>query len=118
MDEVRQKKIESQLQEEISRMIMRGEVKDPRISKLLTVSGASIAADMAYAKIRISAVSDDIPLQKAVDALNHAAGYIQKLLAKRIRLRFTPKLTFLPDTSVREGFAVNELIDQANREET
>ncbi len=118
MDEVRQRKLESQLQEEISRMIMRQEVKDPRISTLLTVSGVSISPDMAYAKVRVSAVSDDLPLHTAVEALNHAAGFIQKLLASKIRLRFTPRLTFLEDTSVREGFEINQLIDRVTREDT
>jgi len=41
-----------------------------------------------------------------VDALNHAAGYIQMVLSKRISLRVFPRLHFLRDDSMENGFRI------------
>jgi len=112
LDETRKKRVESQVRDEISKMIMKGEVKDPRISPLLSLTGVTVSADLNYAKVRVSAVSEDISLENSVEALNHAAGHIQKLLGRRVRFRFVPKLTFVADTSIRDGFLLNQKIEE------
>ncbi|MFW5769333.1 MAG: 30S ribosome-binding factor RbfA, partial [Spirochaetota bacterium] len=50
---------------------------------------------------------------EAVDALNHASGFVQKQLGKKLKTRNTPKLTFIADTSVKEGFRINKLIEDS-----
>lgn len=116
MDETRKRRVESQIREEISKMIMKGEVKDPRVSSLLSISSVDVSSDLNYAKVKVSAVSDDIPLTQAVTALNHGAGHIQRLLSKRVHFRFIPKLTFKADTSLKDGFAINQMIDEITGE--
>ena len=48
-----------------------------------------------------------------MSALNGASGYLRKLLASSIKLRITPKLTFLFDESGRRGQHLSALIDYA-----
>jgi ribosome-binding factor A len=54
MWEIRKKKLESLLKEQISILIQKGEIKDPRINSFVIVTGADITRDLKYAKIFIS----------------------------------------------------------------
>ena len=46
------------------------------------------------------------PSRKAWTALNHAAGFIQRVLSKRMSLRIFPRLTFVVDDSMENGFRI------------
>jgi ribosome-binding factor A len=106
MPEIRLRRIESLLRSEISSMIVTGEIKDPRIEPLTTVTEVQISKDMSHAKVWISRFGDRESLSASVLALNHAAGYIQGVLAKRISLRVFPRLHFLRDDAMENGFRV------------
>ncbi len=116
LDELRLRRVESILTEEIASLIVRGGLKDPRISKLISVSGVSVSKDGAYAKVRVSGFVEDSELASAVAALNHAAGFIQRHVAAHVKSRNTPKLTFLADTSQRDGFDITQKIRDALEE--
>lgn len=112
MADFRLKKIESLLQREIGSIIVSGKVKDPRIDSLIGVNSVEVSKDAAYAKVFVSSFKSDAALLKAVDALNHAAGFIQNLLAKKLKMRHTPKLTFFKDTSIKEGLEMIHRIEK------
>jgi ribosome-binding factor A len=107
------KKIESVLLREISTYILEKRIKDPRIASHLTVNRAVVSKDLQYAKIYISSFETEQKLNKGVDGLNHAAGFIQNLLGKKLKTRNTPKLTFFADTSIKEGYEINKMIERA-----
>ena len=110
MSELRTKRIESLLKEEIASMVTMGEVKDPRIDGLLTVSDVSISKDYRHAKVYVSYFGELERLVRMVEALNHAAGFIQGVLGKRIRLRTMPKLRFVVDESLERGFRMTQTL--------
>jgi len=110
MQEIRRKKIESLIRETISDMMLRGEIKDPRINELVTITGASIAKDMRDAKVFVSIMAESEEKDEIIRILNHASGFVQKLLADRIRLRFTPRLRFVRDDSLETGFRINQIL--------
>ncbi len=87
-------------------MIAMGEIKDPRIEPLTTITEVSLAKDMQHAKVWVSRFASRESVAETVAGLNHAAGYIQTVLAKRISLRIFPKLTFLRDDAMENGFRV------------
>jgi ribosome-binding factor A len=87
-------------------MLALGEIKDPRIEPLTTVTEVSLSRDMSHAKVWVSRFGDREAVAGSVRALNHAAGYIQGILAKRISLRTFPRLTFLRDDAMENGFRV------------
>ena len=60
----------------------------------------------------VSRVVEDADVQSSLDALNHAAPFLRRELARRARLRFTPRLRFYEDAGVRRGVRVEELLDQ------
>lgn len=92
--------------EEIGRLIVEKEIKDPRVSSLLSVSGVSVSKDLAYATVRVSGYVSHKRLEKSVNALNGAAGFVQARLAKKLKFRTTPKLRFVADHSIEQGFEV------------
>ena len=106
MAEVRLKRIESLLREEICSMIITGEIKDPRVERLTTVTEVNVSRDLGHAKVWVSRFGDREAVSDSVSALNHAAGFIQGVLSKRISLRTFPKLTFLRDDSMENGFRI------------
>jgi ribosome-binding factor A len=112
MASIRLKRVESLLREEISSLILRNEIKDPRVDSMVSVSGVTISKDLAYAKVRVSGFKEREALESAVEGLNHAAGFIQSRVGRKLKVRVTPRLTFFVDHSIEEGFNVNSSIDQ------
>jgi ribosome-binding factor A len=104
--ELRLKRIESLLRQEICSMIFMGEIKDPRVEKLTTVTEVELSKDLGHAKIFVSRFGEREALAASVKALNHAAGFIQGVLAKRMSLRIFPKLKFILDDSIEKGFRI------------
>lgn len=112
MNEVRLKRVESLIRDQISTLIMRDEIKDPRVSCLLSISRVKVSNDLSSARVYISSFQNEKSLDKAVAGLNSAAGFIQKTLGRAIKIRVTPRLKFFADTSVKEGFEINQKIDE------
>lgn len=111
MSEYSQKRIESKLMEAISTLIVTGEIKQPNLSTLCSVSRLELSKDNAYATVYISSVLNDDSLERSVAALQSAAGFIQKRVGAFLKTRNTPRLTFKADFSIKDGQQVNELID-------
>ena len=83
-------------------------VKDPRVnSAFISITGADCTPDLKYAKVFYSVIGDE----EGVGAgLKSASGYIRSQLAKRLNLRLTPELKFVPDESIKRGAHINDLL--------
>ncbi len=109
----RAERVSDAVQQELA-VLIRDEVRDPRVG-MVSVTDVDVSRDLAYAKIHVTFVGDrdQEEIDQAVKALNGAAGYLRKLLAASIKLRITPKLTFIYDESGRRGQHLSALIDYA-----
>lgn len=112
MGEFRMLKLGEQIREEISSLIMLQKVKDPRVSTFLSINRVEVAKDLAYAKVYVSSFLNESQVKKGVEGLNSAAGFIQSSIAKKLTIRQFPKLTFIVDTSIKEGF---DMVNKLNR---
>ena len=115
MANVRLRRVESLIREEISSLILRNEIKDPRVDSMVSVSGVNVSKDLEYAKVRVSGFKERDELASAVDGLNHAAGFIQSRIGRKLKFKATPRLTFVADHSIEEGFEVTRSIEQVSR---
>ena len=104
MSEFRLTRLGEQVREEISQMILRQQIKDPRISTFLSINRVEITSDLSYGKVYVSSFMSHKETLKGVKGLESAAGFIQTKLSKKLRLRQFPKLTFIMDSSIEEGF--------------
>ncbi len=111
-DNIRLKRVQSLIREEIGTMIVMGIVKDPRISHMSSVTAVEVSRDINYAKVYISSYEDGASVKKTVDALNHASGFIQQRLGKRLKTRNTPKLSFYADNSIENGIKMTSLLEE------
>ncbi|MBO6219655.1 MULTISPECIES: 30S ribosome-binding factor RbfA [unclassified Treponema] len=112
MGEFRMLKLGEQIREEISKLIMLQKVKDPRVSTFLTINRVEVARDLAYATVYVSSFLNESQVKKGVEGLNSAAGFIQSSIAKKLSIYKFPKLTFVVDTSIKEGF---DMVNKLNR---
>jgi len=104
------------IKREIADIVCR-EVKDPKVG-FVTVSSVDVTGDLRIALVRVSVMGDDEHRQEAVRSLNSAAGFIQKELAARVRLRYMPKLQFRLDTSVDHSMHIAEILAEIKEDET
>lgn len=98
--------------------IIRGEIKDPRISPMTSVVAVEVTPDLKYCKAYISVLGDEQAKKDTHDGLKSAEGYIRKLLASSVNLRNTPKITFVMDQSIEYGVNMSKLIDDVTGAET
>lgn len=112
MSEIRTNRIASQIREEISRMIIHGIIKDPRVTSSLSVTEVKVSSDVSSAKVFVSSFAESTELEKGVAGLNHAAGFIQSRLAKHLHTRNTPRLQFIDDHSVEYGIKMIKKIEE------
>ena len=112
MGEFRMLRLGEQIRDEISRLIMLQKVRDPRVSTFLSINRVEVAKDLAYAKVYVSSFLSESQVKRGVEGLNSAAGFIQSSIAKKLTIRQFPKLTFIVDTSIKEGF---DMVSKLNR---
>lgn len=117
MGEFRTVRIGEQLREEISNMILKQRIKDPRVSTFLNINRVEVAGDLAYAKVYVSSFLSEGQIKKGVDGLNSAAGFIQNTISKKLRIYKFPKLTFIADSSLKEGFDMVAKLNRLEAEE-
>lgn len=104
-------RINGEVQKELAEII-RGEIKDPRISPLTSVISVEVAPDLKTCKAWISVYGDDRVAEDTLAGLRSAEGYIRRELARRINLRNTPEIRFIVDRSIAYGVKMSKLIDE------
>jgi len=87
------------------------ELKDPRIG-LVTVTGVDTAPDLRHAVVYVSVLGSARRRKASLQGLAAAHGLLQGRLARQLRLRRTPQLTFEYDPSVERGVRMTQLIDE------
>jgi ribosome-binding factor A len=86
-------------------------VRDPRIPSIVTVTDIKLAPDTRNATVFISTYGDESEKENVVAALNRAAPYIQKIVARRIAIRHFPRLKFKFDPSLEYSQRINEILE-------
>jgi ribosome-binding factor A len=87
------------------------ELKDPRIG-LITVTAVETAPDLRHATVYVSVLGSDRKQRASLQGLEAAHGVLQSRLARELRLKRTPQLTFEYDPSVERGVRMTRLIDK------
>ncbi len=97
--------------------LLLSKISDPRIDPARTsVTHVEVSDDLTAAKVYISVVGTETQGRLAVQALRHAAGYVQELMMRQIQLRNTPLLDFQIDKKFKKTLQTLSMIDQAMRE--
>ena len=106
-------RVNDQIQRDVAELIR--DLKDPRISNMITITNVEVTPDYAHAKVFFSLlVGDPVACE---EGLNEAAGFIRNGLFKRLHIHTVPTLHFHHDESVARGVEMSRLIDQALRDD-
>ena len=101
------------IRQEISDLLRR-EIKDPRLSQFIAVTEVVTSPDFRQARVYISFISDKQQKQDALDALAGASHFFRKEMARTLRLRRIPELSFHWDNSIERGAHIMNLIDDVS----
>ena len=103
-------RIAQALKKELS-IIIHDELKDPRLG-FVTITKVELAPDYRFAKVFYSVLGKQEECKKTQEALDSSLGFIRKLVAQRIRLRFAPELLFKQDKSTEYSVRIEEILGE------
>ena len=103
------------LREEISDLLRR-ELKDPRVSGLVSITEVDVSPDLRQAKVFVSVMGSEEEKASTMRALEAAARFLRYELRKRLTIRRTPELSFLPDDSIERGARILSLLEHEREE--
>ena len=112
MSAARSARIADQIQRELAE-VMRTELRDPRVSSLVTLTGVELSRDQSHAKVFFTVLGAPSDIEDALNGLQRAAGFMRSELAHRLSTRSVPELHFHYDESVERGMRLSKLIDEA-----
>ena len=108
---IKNTRINGEVQRELANII-RGGIKDPRISPLTSVVAVEVAPDLKTCKAYISVLGDSEAQKATLAGLKSAEGYIRRELAHTVNLRNTPEIRFILDQSIEYGVHMSKIIDE------
>jgi ribosome-binding factor A len=106
----RKDKVQDAIQKEVSN-ILQNELKDPRLG-FVTITGVEVTGDLRYAKVFYSVLGKEEDYKKSKKALDSALGFIRRLVAEKIQLRFAPEIVFKEDKSSEYSCRIQEVLDE------
>ncbi|MFZ5966543.1 MAG: 30S ribosome-binding factor RbfA [Bacillota bacterium] len=109
----RTSRIGEEIKKLVSNLIM-NELKDPRISSLISIVNVDVTRDLRYANIFVSIYGSQEEKENTIKALSNAAGFIRREIGRNIKLRYTPEPIFKIDQSIEKGMYISDLIEKVN----
>ena len=106
----RLERIDEELKKEISNII-NYELKNPKVTGLISVTKTKITPDLKYAKVYVSILNSK-NTKETLANLKKSSGYIRTEIAKRINLRITPELIFILDDSMEYGAKIDQILKE------
>ncbi|MGE5473834.1 MAG: 30S ribosome-binding factor RbfA [Ignavibacteriales bacterium] len=107
----RTNRISEEIKREVSDIIQ-NDLKDPRITGLISVTKAVVTNDMRYAKVYISIMANAEEQKNILQGLKNASGFIRKEIGQRINIRYTPEILFELDDSIEYGIKISNILKQ------
>jgi len=106
----RPERLAEAIKKEVSELLTE-ELKDPRIG-FVSITSVEVSKDLRYASIFASVFGELAEQKASLEVLQKAHGFIRGELAKRIRLRYTPEITFKLDESIERGSRLIALMNE------
>lgn len=107
---VRLKRINDRIKQILS-LTLQGKIEDPRLNGIF-ITEVNVDRELDYANIYVSAVEGQSRAKEAIEALNHARGFLKYELSNEIDLRVMPKLRFYWDPTPEKADRIDTLLLQ------
>lgn len=102
----------------ISNMMLRGDLKDPDISPITSITAVDVSSDGSYATVYLSVLGSEEEKKATLNALKRAAGFIRNNIGRAVKIKHVPELTFKIDTTLEYGIHISKIIDDLNKDKS
>ena len=109
---LRARRVAELVQAELSRLLI-AEFQDPA-SGFLTVTRVEMTPDLLTARVFLSVFGASNPLP-FLERLGRSKGYIRKVLASRVKLKYNPQLFFALDPGPDHQDRIDRLIEETKK---
>ena len=90
-------------------------IHDPRLQRA-TITRVKMSADLKLARIYFAIYGDDQKSKDAARGFESARGFIKRILAPKLGLRYMPDLKFFYDDSLDYGSHIDQLLEKIKTE--
>jgi len=102
-------RINEEVQRELSSLLR--ELKDPRVSGLISITNVDVTPDLRFAKVFVSVLEAN-KAKDTLKGLKSAGGFLRRELGARLNLRHTPQLDFVLDDSIAYGAHIFDILSK------
>lgn len=110
-------RVAEEFRQELSAVLARG-LKDPRVTGFVTITGAKMSPDLKEIAVYVSIHAAEAERERTLEGLRAAATWLQREVARNLRLRHTPHLRFVYDESVERGDRIERLLREAREKDS
>ena len=110
----RHERLAEEIRDELGIMVV-GELKDPRIEGLVTITEVRVTPDLKHARVFVSVMGSDAEQKSTIRGLVAAMGYIRHELTDRLQIRRAPEIHFILDHSEEYSQRIEELLRQTKK---
>ena len=93
------------------------EIKDPRVSRMLSIIRCEVSGDLSHCKVHVSALEGEAATKESIKGLVSASGFLRREIANRLHLRKCPELHFIADGSIASSAQINEILQDLDGKE-
>lgn len=91
---------------------LREGAKDPRLVGMVTITAVEVTRDLRHGRIFISVMGTESERSATLEALESMKGHLRSRLARSLRLRVAPEISFKLDESVARAARIESLLAQ------
>ncbi|MEI6308168.1 MAG: 30S ribosome-binding factor RbfA [bacterium] len=111
---LRREKLQEAIRELIATVIHR-ELKDPRVG-FVTITKVEMTPDGRSVKVFFSVLGAAEQIQRTIEGLTKAQGFLQKRVAEHLQMRFAPHVQIVYDDSLEKAMQVQQLLRRLEEE--
>jgi len=115
-DPRRPDRVGAAVREEVAAFINR-DLKDPRVTGLVTVTAVEMTRDLRHATVFVSVMGSDADRTSTLEGLTASAPHLRGRVGRALRLQFAPEITFRLDESVARAARIESLLADIKRAE-
>ena len=112
----RPQRVGDQIREELSAMLARGEVHDPKIG-FITLTRVQVSPDLQVARVYYTSLGDPAARKDTQKALDRATPFLRRQIGSRVQLRRVPELEFRFDESIAHQDRIEQILQDLHQEE-
>jgi ribosome-binding factor A len=107
---VRLLRVGEQVRHVLSELLQRGEVHDDVLqSHLVSITEVRMSPDLRHATVFVKPLLGQDE-EKVLKALRQNTAFLQREVARRVRMKYAAKLKFIPDESFEEGGHIDAIL--------